>query len=456
MAFLKTEVVSNPGSILKNIQFKVDGWVNVLTGLGTKNRDKKSSSCVEWQRMSESDAEELFAADAMARKIVELPVKEALANGFVVKGYSDEENEMLQEKVNSFGLVNFFRIAWNDERIYGGAGLVIVTDKFINASRPLEQTEKIVAFNILNRYELVISQEDIQKDLLKSNFGQPEFYTLQPRESLATIGNDKNANTIKIHTSRVVHFGGLRLPRRLRITNGYWGDSVLNALKESIRNYQVSHSSAASVIEDFSVAKFKIKNLADQMASDGDDQVIARMQIMNLTKSIARAVVVDADGEDFVHETRSVAGLPEIISKSETHLVAETNFPHTVLFGNSPSGMGGTGSHETNNWFKYLESEQANHIKPKVLQIVSILAVELKLDPKKLEIVFPPLQVADEKTEVEVRKIQAEIDSLYIQDQVLSPDEVANSRFGSEKYSTETTLENVRTGFEPLAPTNKF
>lgn len=427
-----------------NLFMKLDGWINVLTGLGIKNKDKKVSSEIIWERPVEVELEEFYAGDALARKIVELPVFEALNKGYQVKGFKKEQNEKLTQAGESLKVPTHIVDAWTSARLYGGAGLVLVTDGLAKSELPLKESEKLRALNVLNRFELYINFDKIQKDILNPNYGKPQYYQLQPVIGLTTAGKE-NANTKEIHASRVIQFEGIKLPKRLKVQNQYWDDSILTALRESIRNYQTAHSSAASIIEDFSIAVFKIKNLASQIASDGDDAVVARMQILNLTKSIAKAVVIDADGEEFSHQTRSAAGIPELLQKSEQHLVAETNIPNTVLFGNSPTGLGGSGNHETTNWYDYLISEQQNYIKPKLIEIYRHLAVDLGLDPAKVDIEFNPLWQMDEKEEAEIRKIQSETDNNYINSQVLDPDEIAQSRFGGEKYSTDTKLLNERT-----------
>jgi len=354
-----------------------------------------------------------------------------------------EQNEALKKAGDAMNIPSHVANAWTWARLYGGAGIVLVTDGIGKSEQPMSDKERLKSMNVLTRFELYVNFEKIQKDILRSNYGMPEYYQLQPILGLSTVGNE-SANTKNIHASRVIHFDGVKLPKRLKVNNQYWDDSVLTALRDSIRNYQTTHSAAASVVDDFSIGIFKIKNLASQIASDGDDAVVARMQILNLTRSIARCIIVDADGEDFNYQSRNISGLKDVLDKAESHLVAETNIPNTVLFGNSPSGMGSSGGHETNNWYDYLTSEQENYLKPKLVQIYKYLAIDLGLDPKKVDIEFNPLWQMDETEEAAIKKTQAETDQIYITNQVLDADEVAKSRFGGDAYSTETQLMHER------------
>ena len=59
------------------------------------------------------------------------------------------------------------------------------------------------------------------------------------------------------------------------------------------------------------------------------------------------------------------------------------------------------------------------------------------------EIKFPALWQETEREKIELRKIQADIDAVYIQNQVLLPEEVALNRFSPTGFSSETRIELV-------------
>ena len=54
---------------------------------------------------------------------------------------------------------------------------------------------------------------------------------------------------------------------------------------------------------------------------------------------------------------------------------------------------------------------------------------------------FNPLKQMSEKDQQEIKKIQSEIDKIYLENSVVDPDEIARSRFGSGGFSTETTID---------------
>jgi phage-related protein (TIGR01555 family) len=426
----------------KSREVKKDGWMNILTGIGQKSKDKRLSSCITWTRLEEQDAEHAYAGDKMARKIVDLPVEEALKKGWTIKLKNPEDVKKVTDRAKKLCIHTDFESACKVARLHGGAG-IIVNNGEAKLEAPLTKVGKIVNFTVLNKWELYAQQEDVQRNILAPDYGLPKRYTLQPRGSTENLQK-------KIHTSRVIRFDGAWLPDYLYRNNMHWGDSELNGgLLDAIRDYQLSNDSMALMIQDYCIAVFKLKGLADQVGADGDENVIKRLQIINLAKSVARAVVIDADNEEFTHQSRQIAGLSELHEKVEGRLVSQTHFPHTVLFGNSPSGMGGTGGHEQSNWYDYLQAWQTNYAKPRLLEIYGHICDELGIDKNDLDIEFPPLKNVDELALANTRKVVADTDNIYLQNGVLNPEDVAKNRFGGEKYSMDTKIEMLPEGGEP-------
>lgn len=443
------EVLSRAAKALR-----LDGWMNIITGLGVKGKDKRVASKIIWTPMDESTAEDLYSADALAATIVNEPVEECLRTGYDYTGIEKDLREKIKAKKNQLCLHDKLKEAWKMGRTYGGAGLLILTDKVVNLSEPLiPGKEAVTGFNYLTRWELYVEYENLNKDITSERFGEPEYYRFSPRQET------KNSYTL-IHHSRIVRFDGDFLPRNNYVRNHYWHDSVLNKCYEAIRNYQTSHGSISNVLEDFSVAVFKIKNLADQIASDDDKLIQDRMNIVNMTKSVARMVILDADGEDFDHKTRTLTGVKDLVDKVEDNLVTASRFPHTVLFGESPEGMGGSGRHEETNWYNYLSTQQENYLKPRLLYLTKLICAELNIAWDKLDIEFNSFEQPTEKEVVDLRKAQAETDQIYIQNGVVDPVEIAKSRFGGEKYSSETEIdvalrETMPTQFSNPEPTSE-
>lgn len=412
-----------------------DGWMNVVTGLGVLGRDKRKSSTVSYQPMIEQDADDLYSADDIAAKIVDLLPEEAFREGFKIIGLeSEDKSELLMEQLKKTGAIEALQKGWQQARLYGGSGVFMVTQNLTQLGKPFTIGEKISAYTVLTRWELFPDFQSIQSDLRKPNFGMPMAYRFQPRMM--------STNTSEmIHASRLIRFDGVDLPQRQKIQNQYWGDSILNRLEDCIRNYSTSHDSAATILQDFRIAVFKIKNLADQIAQGNDAAVIKRLQMVDIARSVARAVVIDGEGEDFEYKSGTVTGLTEIIDKLAQRLVAGSRMPHTILLGESPSGSNATGNSTTMAWYDYVSAQQESILKPRLKTVIELVAAGMAIElGDDWDVEFNPLWQMDEKELVENRNKQADTDMKYYEMGVYDAATIAEQRFG-EKYSYETKVE---------------
>lgn len=419
-----------------------DGWSNILTGLGVQNKDKRTGATVVSNFISQADAESMYQTDDIAAKLIDKIPEEALREGFEV--YADGENmtETIQEVFEKFDLYKKIEQAWKWARLYGGAGLIIGANDGVTSSAPLNirGINGLQYFAVLDRWRLVPAAGDqVDKDISSSNFGLPVSYSLQN----AQIG-DGSQPQIKIHQSRIIRFEGFEVPYNLKASVQYWGDSVLSKLMEVIRDYQISYHSAALIMQDFTQLIVKLKGLADMIASGDDNLVQRRLALLASTASIVNAVVIQED-EECERKTTTVTGLPEMLKAMDGRLVTACDVPHTIILGDSPSGLGATGDSENRDWYDFIKKKQESFLRPILKKILSIIFADKQgptkgVVPKKFTVEFCPLWQMSETETVQNRKTMAEADNIYIQAGVLDPKEVADSRFGGEKYSIETEL----------------
>ena len=413
--------------ITKNVAHK-DGWSNLITGLGT-SIDKRTQQQVFWQPQQPEFYEQLYAGDELAARICNVVPEEALRRWVEWTGVDKNQHKEIEKRCKSLGAREAIERTWKWGRAYGGAILYVVTDTD-SPGLPMEKGEKVLGLRDLSRYDLRILTTDVEADFGSENYSRPNIYYLNVQ-----MGSKYKA--YPIHHSRVIRFDGYLVPRRTYIRNNYWHDSILQRLYNVIRNYQSSNDSAASILQDFNVGIYKMKNLVNMVASGQEDIVRKRLELLNYSKSVIKAMVLDSDEEGFEDLSRNVTGLAELLAHQSNRLVAATDIPHTKLLGESPDGSNATGNSTTSQWFNHIQSEQENYLRPKLKMLTEILFPEYP----NLDFKFNNLWQLNEVEEAELRNKQAQTDAIYLGNQVLDPAEVAKSRFGGDTYSTETKID---------------
>lgn len=417
---------------------KMDGIQNVITGLNRKNKDKRIHIQSVPDLLTQQEAEDLYAADDIARKIVDRLPKEGLRKWIEITNAAPDIKLAFQKEIRRLSAIKRFEQAWRWARLYGGSGLYINIDDGEDPVLPVNfsAARSIKSLVLLHRHELVADTQSIDKDIDSPNFGMPTLYQIRRQDS---------SHSTLIHHERLLRFEGMELPLTLFIRNGYWHDSVLSSLKSAIINYAQTHDNLASIFQDFRHRVMKIDQFAQMIAADEDELLIKRMEIQDLIRSNFKTDMIDKEDELDIVST-PLSGIKDTITMVNNRLVGASNFPHTVLLGESPKGgLSDKGESQNRDWYDYVSEEQHAVLHQPIKRLIELL-MKVKVGPtqgrflEELSFEFLSLwQMSDDqraKTELDI----ARKDEIYIQNQVLSPEEVAISRWGTEKFSMDTKI----------------
>jgi hypothetical protein len=166
------------------------------------------------------------------------------------------------------------------------------------------------------------------------------------------------------------------------------------------------------------------------------------MMNVELSRSIARAVVIDAE-EDFERKSTSLAGYAEAMDRIGQALCAATGYPATLLFGKSPDGQNATGASDVRLFYDYAATGQTSRVAPPLMRLVEIELACAGEDPEAINhsVKFHSLWQPTQLETLQTRKLQAEIDNIYVPLEVYSSDETGVARFGGDDFSYETPLD---------------
>lgn len=404
-----------------------DGWENLISGVGT-TRDKRMGGQMAAGVGSVNAAyyDSIFTGDDVSSRVVILPAQEMVRQWITVETDGANDPDIL-EILDSLDAKNtmFEALLW--AQVYGGAVVVMGIDDGQTPDKPLNENniKSFEFLHVLDRFELHIEKKN--EDLFSRNYGKPETY---------------RANGQEIHESRVLRFNGAKTPSRTIKSNGGWSNSEYTRLEQVLMDFGLTWGGVANLLQDFAQAVFKIKDLAIMLASDNNDKIIQRMELMDLSRSIARAVPIDADSEDFSRNVTPVSGLPELLDRFMLRLSAATGIPVALLFGQSPAGLQATGDADIRFFYDSMKSRQEIELQKPLERLISLAYKANGNEPSKWDMEFNPLWQMTEEQKTNMRKTQSETDTNYLEWDVLSADEVAESRFGGASYSTETTIED--------------
>lgn len=427
---------------------RLDGWANALLALGGPD-DKRQGSTLERGVLNDQGTLALlWQSDDMAARIIEALPDEMVREGFDLRIEEDKDSaEAMEAALDEMDALGTLRDAMCFARAYGGSAILLGADDGKDTAEPLElESARVKSFGWMTP----LTPRELQvltryADPLAPKFGEPETYRIQQLAPGASSVRDYPV----VHESRLIRFLGPRVGRKyVSATNPHgWGDSVLARCWQVVRDYQVGWSAAATLLTDFAQAVMKIQGLAELMAANDDDAIASRLKLIQLSRSVARMVVLDSE-EEFERKPTPLSGLPEMLQQMALRIAAAARIPVTILMGQAPAGLQATGASDIRWFYDTVASEQQRTLRPALNRVVQVLFASRDgptggAEPDNWTVEFRPLWQLTEGEAADLRLKQAQVDKLYVDSGVLMPEEVAVSRFGGDAYSTETTLDQA-------------
>jgi uncharacterized protein len=436
---------------------KLDGWMSAVTGLGMAYADKASSYVfVRPPLLTPKEASDLYHFDDFAHIIVSAVPEDATREGIQVLRQTEqgaagddievskaqEQAKLVEDRLVDLDALAATRDAMIWARCMGGAGILGIFDGGGLPDEPLaeEQIKRVITLRVIDRED--VSPHTYYREGPKT--GYPETYYLNNTAN----GGVVQATTVIIHESRVIWFRGASTSPKERAQNQGWDHSVLQRAWPVIQQVNSGWLSVIHMMQDMSQAVIKLMGLYEATGvPNGPSVMQARMSILNMVRSVARMLVLDAGTKDTpaesfeVVERSSVTGAAELLDRLFIRLAQIARMPVTRLMGQSPAGLNATGDSDVRWWYDTIRVARQLEIRPRYLRLVGWVAIELGLDVEGWELRFPPLWQMTPKEEAELRQMVAQTDAIYIDKQVALPEEITLSRWGSGQYSPETTVD---------------
>lgn len=445
-----------------------DGWYSALTGLGTDQYDKRLSHSHSWTALTYEEIATLWETDDIAAKAIEAPAAECFREGYDItiadEGKYDDLKESLEQKLLDLNADAAIERAYQFRRAYGGSAILIGANDGGALYEPLNPS-KVTSIDYLNVFEpLELQPAAFYSNPLHPKYGLPEFFQLN---NLRTIGpilpvpglTDPLApeQILYIHESRLIVFQGIRTSRYFfslsrHPVNDYWGASIMPRFYETLRDFGVGFAGAGLLATDMSQPVIAINGLRDMVAKN-QAALRLRMQALNLGRSTARAILIDAEKEKFERQSTALSGIPELLDRLSQRLAASVDIPLSILVGYSPASLGQPDNAELIQWYNRVRSIQRRELSPVLRRLISLLMRTMRQRglPKKWDIDWCELEHLTILQQAEARLTQARTDSLNIKSGMLYPDEPRQSRFKG-KYSFDTQINESKKAPGFMAP----
>lgn len=442
---------------------KKDGWMNLFSGLGTKADKKKSTRAVPTGFLIDAELETIYADDGLGARVIDLLPDDMMKQGW---HYEFENEKEGAEEISKVYHKAFKDMHANDKitkalkwaRLYGGCLILlgIYDGEKLDTPLNLNKIKSFENLKIIPRNNVMYGTMEFQMDQTKPHYGQVEFYPV-------TFYTGRKYETVRVHYSRVIELHGVEIPSSdasiIPMEFRYWGISVFQRVQDRLKELAGSFGSLANLLHEVTIGKYKYKDLAEIMSTDGGEKLVQnRLEAMDMMKSSFHSILMDSE-ENFERDTLSFAGVSEVLYQFMMLTSASTGYPMTKLFGISPGGLNSTGESDMYQYYDMVRAKQQTELLPIIERLVHIISEWQKVPEPRIE--FNPLEQMTEKEQAELdeKKANTEYKKMetyqgYIDMGIMSPEIAEELEFGDtlkeiqKKLGVKSKLPPVKEGKE--------
>lgn len=283
-----------------------------------------------------------------------------MRKGFMVKGLDATQQMALDQFNERREFVSKFQTNREWARKYGASAMLMDIDDGQDWAEPVnfKSIKRLGSVTPLDRWEFDI--RTYSHDLANGVMYAPDAYFL--------VSDGQK----QVHPSRMLVMQGIKLTPREQMTNGGVGESVINAVFKSLRDYMSTYSFMAEAVARSTQGVIKMPALEGAMTGCDMQAIEDRMQSLSFWMGALGDIALTGE-ESYEVVQRGFAGLAEIGRAFFEQLVVETEIPMTILGGSTTGGLNtGANVGEWQSWTAFLAGVQKALYNPLIRQYLNV------------------------------------------------------------------------------------
>jgi phage-related protein (TIGR01555 family) len=403
-----------------------DAYINSATGAGTSIDKNSYNHYINRRFLDVEEMTAMYTNSWVCRKIVDIPIDDALSEGINFTHLSAEDDTKFRDKLTQ---MHFFERMSQLGKLgsMSGIGIALIgvrdgtAQKDLN--RPLSRVEKnsLTGLTVVDKSYIGPVATNVSNPVNNQNFLSPSNYIVW--------GSD-------VHNTRTLRFDGDYLPPIKLQENGYWHASVFERIYDLLGRYDSIESAVSLLPSEMLLKVFKAADMSAWLGGNdntGENELQGSIeeviQVITTLQSVYRTVMLPSDSDSsFERQDLSVSGISEILMNYAALVAAAADIPHTRFLGESPAGMSSTGDGQFQDYNKKIRGIQENKYRPIYTYYFNLIARDLWGDEareKNLSYTFN--SIYSESDEAKVERQSAELTMLRdaMADGILQPAQVA-------------------------------
>ena len=395
---------------------------------GKRGDAMSQQSQVEDKILSYDEMVRIYKNKRMAQNVIDIPAQDATREWITIDVEEDSDGSVEKTILNELDRLDaqeVFRDFIAYERLSG--------DGFVNIGMSgggspqsevnLDSIEKVEFLQAFSRDFILDAEKDLNP--LSKTFQDFKYYDVD-------IGRGEEGqaeNGQQVHPSHLLHM------QSRSVETEDWGIPLLKSVYDALT---ILDSTAWSLGQIAYASTFKVFKSAGVDVSDLDEW-------KNLNKffegefNTSTTAVIGKDDE-LTHEGPGgdLPNLHDLVKFVWEYLAGCSRIPKSHLMGQQQGTITG-GQYDSVNYYMRIAAMQENFLKNPLDKLITYIINSGSNDipsDTKFNVNFNSLWRLDKETDVDIRKKLAQIDQIYLQTEVVDPEEIKDKRFKDESLNT--------------------
>jgi phage-related protein (TIGR01555 family) len=230
----------------------------------------------------------------------------------------------------------------------------------------------------------------------------------------------------KTHATRLLTFIFREVPDLLKPAYSFGGISMTQLMMPYVNRWLRTAKNVNDLINIFSIVTLST-DLSALLKAPVGKGLAERLQGFTQTRDNRGVMVINKGTEELAVNEASLASLDKLQAQAQEHMATPARMSLLKFFGITPSGLNATAEPEINAQNDYVHSMQEHGFNLHMKIVLILIQMHLYGKVEK-DLIWEWLNLFEPngKEKAEIRAADAQRDGVYIEKNVISPDEVRN------------------------------
>lgn len=243
-----------------------------------------------------------------------------------------------------------------------------------------------------------------------------------------------------VHRDRLLTLVMRECPDILKPVYNFAGFSLLQQMQPYVERFQRTVDAVSDLIHTYSLTGLKT-DMSNVLAGEDDiGDLVTRAAMFSQFKNNRNIMLIDGN-EEFFQINTPLTTLDSLITIAQQQVARPAKVPLIKLDGTPPSGLSSTADGEILVFNDHIRALQEGYVKDQLRVVITLVQCHLfgEVD-ESIDFTFRSLTQLTDKEKAEAKLTNAQADSIYVQDGVISSDDV---RRGLEEVYPHIDVESI-------------